>query len=740
MPCALGLPVPRKRAFITEPLKPSSQRGPWKVRPSLAVKRAAGPFPLGRPSRWLVSLPRLAPRNTFQSPPSASTVVGVASAASRQQAKRTRLPAVSRSKPGSSFRVSGPTGSPHRALERGLGRGRFQSRTRPRRASSLTRRRAAGAGTVRERADQPAVLAAGGLLRLPHGLQPDLEVVPQLAPHPPLDLRQARGVEARARHVAQLRPAGLVLDELQRVQVVEDRVVHVEGRQRDAPPRAAHQELLLAPGDLLERRPRQLAAPLRVRLRQAHVVARAIADQGHGQVVEAGADHLAEALGVRLAELDVAVGRVAVEQLGLPALARQHNALGVPVPAVHPAAEHALQQPLLRQVQALAARQQAAQRHAPALARPLEELRQLQRRGRIRVEHVRAESLDGVEVLGQALRRQVVAGEHQPAACGVVAADRPVRPIAGHVPADHHESGPVEVAAPPPVRSQEGLILRTRHALLEDEAHRHAGGASGRDVEARGGADGPRAERSAVLQQVLLREQRAAGQVLQSAEARRVEPGLLETLPVERAVEGGVLQHLAQALELVLLRLGRRPALGLFRQAPELREASAHPPGLWQAAVGRAQAAPDRLRQVVVEAQQGVELVLEAHPAAPACERPAPATATPSERLPRSMAPTQPKWGRKAKVALIASKGPFQAGSFETTITSSGPKGVKLGARIAKLLRSSGSRRQSKPISVAAAQSTAAGWAPASTTPHGTGSGAMGPLPSPPMTPSTTAR
>jgi hypothetical protein len=83
----------------------------------------------------------------------------------------------------------------------------------------------------RKRTDQPSMFAPGSFFRFPHFTKHDDEVIPQLSPDASFDLQQARPVKARSRHVAEFSVPRLFLIQLHGVEIVEDRVVHVEGRE-----------------------------------------------------------------------------------------------------------------------------------------------------------------------------------------------------------------------------------------------------------------------------------------------------------------------------------------------------------------------------------------------------------------------------------------------------------------------------------------------------------------------------
>src|SRR5207249_10968176 len=123
-----------------------------------------------------------------------------------------------------------------------------------------------------EFADQPAMLAARRLFHFLYFPKSDLEIVAQLAPDARLDGRQAGGMKLRSGDVAKFGDARLVLVELDGVQVVEDRVVHVESGEGNPPALAADQKFLFAPGHIDRRRPGILETRGVLRLGEANIV------------------------------------------------------------------------------------------------------------------------------------------------------------------------------------------------------------------------------------------------------------------------------------------------------------------------------------------------------------------------------------------------------------------------------------------------------------------------------------
>src|SRR5262245_25342490 len=97
---------------------------------------------------------------------------------------------------------------------------------------------------------------------LAHFPKSNVEVVPELAEDTLLNRIEARRMECRRRHVTKLGYTRRLLEKLYRIEIVEDRFVHVKRGQRNAPSAAAHEEFLLAARDFRHGGPRKFEVPI----------------------------------------------------------------------------------------------------------------------------------------------------------------------------------------------------------------------------------------------------------------------------------------------------------------------------------------------------------------------------------------------------------------------------------------------------------------------------------------------
>src|SRR5262245_28430547 len=124
----------------------------------------------------------------------------------------------------------------------------------------------------------------------------------------------------------------------------------------------------------------------------------------------------------------------------MPALSRQDHPLTMAVPAIDPASKDPLQQAPLRHSQSLRGSQDTTQGYSPGLSGALEEFRQLQRGRRKRVEDVRSEPFNRLEIFWNTFVSQVIAGEHEPVARSVVAADTAASLVGGDLGTDDDQA------------------------------------------------------------------------------------------------------------------------------------------------------------------------------------------------------------------------------------------------------------------------------------------------------------
>ena len=210
--------------------------------------------------------------------------------------------------------------------------------------------------------------------------------------------------------------------------------------------------------------------------------------------------------------------RPKIVQLRSRPLCRQHGAFRVPVPADHPTLKYGLQHPFLIDRQLFRAAKHALNRGAPTLVVPLQILGQLQRGRRINVKKIRRERLKRLEVFRDALVGEMIGGEQQPVARGIVRDDFALRMRVGHVPPNQSQPRLAEIADPPPVRLHERLLLRPTDALLQMKPNRHTGGAAGGDVQFLRVGNVRRREVVEVVLNVPFCEQRTVRQLISRAQ------------------------------------------------------------------------------------------------------------------------------------------------------------------------------------------------------------------------------
>ena len=347
--------------------------------------------------------------------------------------------------------------------------------------------------------------------------------------------------------------------------------------------------------------------------------------------------------------------RPKIVQLRSRPLCRQHGAFRVPVPANRPTLKHGLQHPFLIDRQLFRAAKHALNRGAPTLVVPLQILGQLQHGRRINVKKIRRERLKRLEVFRDALVGEMIGGEQQPVARGIVRDDFALRMRVGHVPPNQSQPRLAEIADPPPVRLHERLLLRPTDALLQMKPNRHTGGAAGGDVQFLRVGNVRRRQVVEVVLNVLFCEQRTVRQLISRAQQARVKSGLRECALIKRAVTGGIDERAAQLANMIFGNLGCTPLRRFLGQLTKFTVCLAVADSPRQQAVRYPDGVACTLRQTVVKRKQRIQFVLEAHRLV---------SATPEVR---SIAPSHPKCGTNPNQSVAWPSGPSHSGLFDAT-------------------------------------------------------------------------
>src|SRR5439155_7951250 len=184
------------------------------------------------------------------------------------------------------------------------------------------------------------------------------------------------------------------------------------------------------------------------------------------------------------------------------------------------------------------------------------------------------------------------------------------------------------------------------------------GGPGRREIEPPGGGNVRGNHFIEVLLQVPFFDERTLLQIFKAANIFGTESRAHETLFVEGAVIGCVMQHRTELFELIILNFFGRPPLASDGEFFEFAEPSAVAPAFGQQSIAQSDPVADPLWQTLINGEQRIKPVLDTHAAT----------------LLRvfSIAPIHPKCGRKEKYPSIWSSLPRQAGLSETISISPG--------------------------------------------------------------------
>ena len=154
------------------------------------------------------------------------------------------------------------------------------------------------------------------------------------------------------------------------------------------------------------------------------------------------------------------------------------------------------------------------------------------------------------------------------------------------------------------------LLLRTADALVQVKTDRHAAAAAGGEVKPLAEGDARIGERLAMLNQVLLREQRVVAKLFERLEFRWIQTARGKSVAIERRLRCGE-QRLTDGGNLVALNLPQIPFLGHagFILKSLKRRTITHTRR--QGPISTARQGLHRLRRRFVNAKQRVEGVFE---------------------------------------------------------------------------------------------------------------------------------